>query len=193
MADILFSERSGDELASGGVLRFNVVGGLLKAALTRAGGSTAGQIRGPGDIGGAGGAPQLSASLLLSRDELDVVQANRRLRADLNRILTNIGSSLVRKARRSVRSTNTIRTGLFLSSNKAEKTREGGRSFNTGVQLINTAPYAQYVHPKGRKGLTVAEFEFLEDVESAADEFIDDIADVLMPKIAAVISRSGLT
>ena len=180
MADVLFSDRTGADLTSAGTLRFNVVGGLLQAALSRAS-STGGQLR-PGQLG-----QTLSATLLLNRDELDAVAANRELRTALNRILRNLARVMEQRGKRDIRRLDLIRTGLLLSATKGVVFSDGGRSFNTAFGLENKAPYARYVHPKGRKGRRLVDNEWRVLANQMGDELIQDLLRLLMPKIERVL------
>ena len=83
------------------------------------------------------------------------LQTNARSRAAARRIARNAGKRAVDRIRRAVRRLDLISPrgtptrGLFLSSWRAELRDITGVGLAIDLAIVNAAPYALYVHPKG--------------------------------------------
>ena len=83
------------------------------------------------------------------------LQTNARSRAAARRIVRNAGKRAVDRIRRAVRRLDLISPrgtptrGLFLSSWRAELRDITGVGLAIDLAIVNAAPYALYVHPKG--------------------------------------------
>lgn len=169
------------------VLRFDVRRSLLAAV----GGP------GKGSVTATRGGLAIDIGVMFTAEERSAIAANRTLTARLNKITDNLGKRLVDMARKE--STPTYRTGLFKSSWRFEKDTSS-QGLKTAVSLVNSAPYALYVHRKGwrRPGQTsgwptVVNRIIRPNATRIANDVIEDIVNdrVLMRGIAsAIVARA---
>lgn len=152
------------------LLGFREKAQLLKAARGRATNS-----RGVVDVNDGLG---VSVGLIITPTETQAIKGSRSLQAMLNKVLKNAGNRAIRKTRSHIRSVGAVRTRLFISAWAQVRYDDDRAGFNTAVALINGAPYAKYVHPKGTaKNRTIVNYYVRgKVVPEMAVEITEDLA-----------------
>lgn len=126
----------------------------------------------------------------LDSAQLSSAVLDRRFRVILNRIMRNAAKRMVDRAKKLSRPT--WDTGAFASNWTARVVEQAGQLRLT-VELQNPVPYAGFVHRKGQRGTTVIDryirpmvaqiaAEVDEDIEAAAPEFTDAIAEGILSR-----------
>ncbi len=136
----------------------------------------------------------VAARMSFSNEELRDIGGDRELAPLFNRVMRNYGDTLVRRAQELVRKHDAIKTHLFISRWRAERlagTQDHG-GLKTRLALVNDAPYAGWVHPKGRKGRTiVAEMRGNSWLGARKRELVGDL-ERLKPRLAAALKNRAL-
>jgi hypothetical protein len=126
-----------------------------------------------------------------SWSEMSSIAADREQRVLLEKAMKKFGQHLVREAQKLTRTKDTIKTRLLISSWRATVDDEGF-DVKTRVTLRNDAPYAVYVHPKGRPRQNLIRYHMKgEWLKKRQADLLADLK-LLKPRLAAIVKNRAL-
>lgn len=170
-------------------LRFDVQREALRLRDRQFGGARRASINVAGTEVGTGRGLGFEVGFALTPDEVEAINASKRLKREMSRIVGNAGKRLLDRVQKASRAT--YDTGLFYSGWRIKA--DVGGDLKLRIELSNPAPYALYVHRKGTpRSKTVVNTYVKPLVQETIDEILDDltgVSGVLTRGLAGIVLR----